>query len=1036
MSLARAVAFTLSRRVTVLTVAVLSVVVGLLSYARLPLELLPPGYVAAQLTVWIPLSAANPVEVQETVVRPTEENLRTIPGVVRLTTFAGPNVARLNLSFSKKVDMDLAAAEVRDRVERTRVVWPREVRRYLIYRFNADTDLPVLSFGFTFDADAEDLAYLVEERVVKPLEATPGVARAEVWGLLDDQVRIYVDRGKASAAGVDLYRLTQDLEASNLDVVGGEIEDGGVRYSLKTAGRFRSLEDVRSYPVRPGLTLGQIADVRPEQAVRDFVALSRNRPAMWCMVRKESTANTVETCRLARRVVADVLRNDPRLLEAGVSFDLEDARDMGALIEEALDRLAATALEGGWLAAAVLLWFLRRVRLTLVISLAIPLSLLLATCCVAATGGTLNLLSLLGATISVGMLVDNAIVVVECIQQKRELGMSPAAAAVAGASEVALAVTLSTLTTVAAFLPLIFMSGDHDGGFFTAAVGIPLCYAVLSSLAVALVFVPLATVVLYPRGAGRAEAPWIARLRESKLTALASDVFARALRAAIRRRGVVVLGVAAGAIALTAASWEKVPKAGFGEGGGGSIEVEVQFDRNFTLNDAYRAMTVLGRHVEEKSEEYGVRDFWTFFRRNRGELDIELRDRDPRRTLEIAKKLRESLPQLPGARIQAGRKDNQGSEKSKGAYRLMGPEVAVVEEWARTAVGVAEAVPGVVRVKSDLEPAEHEIHISPDREKLRRSGVVPEALWGTVQYGIRGFALNELASGEREIPLIVMYEGGDEATLAELRDLPIFTRAGARVPMSAVADLAVTRGFSEIRREGGKTGATITVDFESADRGGDEARRRVREAFDRLPLPDGYGFADATAAETEAGQKEMRDAALLAATFVFLLMGILFESFVLPFAVLLAVPFSWMGALWMLAATGVPLDLIGYISTVLLVGVVVNNGIVLIDCAHRLRAEGRDRVDALVEAGRLRLRPILMTSLTTVLGLLPTAFAEDADAVISYRSLATAVIGGMTAATLLQLFVTPLAYLFLDDLRRRALDVVRALPLNRFRGAE
>ncbi len=1030
MSLAEVVAFTLSRRVTVLVLAVLTVVVGVIAFRRLPVELIPPGMSSAQITVSIPVDAANPAEVQETVVRPTEENLRTIPGIVRLVSFAGPNSAQIRLEFSKTVDIDLAVAEVRDRVERSRPSWPREVRRYNIFRFNADTDIPILSFGITFEKRSDDLTFLIDEKVTKTLEAVPGVARVQVWGLLDDQIRIYVDRNKALAAGIDLYRLTQDLESANLDVSGGEIDDGGVKYSLKTAGRFRSIEDVREYPIRPGIKLGQIADVRPEQAVRDFIALYRNEFALWCIVQKESTANTVATCRLVEEAIRTKISTDKSLRDVGAAVRLEGAFNTGNLIQDALDTLRTTAQDGAWLAVLVLLVFLRRFRLTLIITLAIPMALLLTAAWAAATGDSLNLLSLLGITIAIGMLVDNAIVVTECILQKRDQGFAPLAAAQAGAAEVALAVTLSTLTTVVAFLPIIFMSGDRDVTFFTSAIGMPLCVSVSASLVVALVFVPLATVVCYPRHFDAAGGPrLLARLRSSPGFDRMAAAYGRSLGRVLSAPRLTAAAVVVVSTGLTYVAWEKLPKTDVISSEGGKLKIDVALDGNFSLNEAFKTFTELGRTVERLSPELGIKSYWSFFRRNGGSFDISLSAKNPRQTADAAVRLRTALPKLPGVRIQAGKSDD-ASEKSKITFRLTGPDVAVLEVVARDAAELMAGVPGVSRAKSDLEAAAREIHILPDREKLNRLGVVPEALWGTVQYGIRGFPLNELASGEREIPLVVMFDGGNEATLSELRETPLFAGEGGRVPLSAVADLAVTRGFTGIRREGGKIGATITVDVLDP-KAKEDVRKSVKSLIDRLPLPDGYGFEDLRGAEMGAAFREAKIAALLAAVFVLLLMGIMFESFVLPFAVLFSAPFSWTGAIWLLALTDTPLDIVGFISFILLVGVVVNNGIVLVDCAHRLRTEGLSRTEALTEAGRLRLRPILMTALTTIVGLLPTGFAEESNSQISYKALALAVIGGMTVATLLQLYIVPVAYVLLDDFRKTAAAFFGALPLFR-----
>ncbi len=1012
-SIERAVAWTLSRRVTVLTLALLLVAIGWISMKRLPVELAPRGFTTGEVTINIPVNASNPVEVQETVIRPTEELLRTIPGITKITSRARKDAARISIEFSRDVDADLAAAEVRDRVERARPSWPSDVRRYFLFRFNLDSDLPVYSFGLTLDRPGEEATFLVEERILKPLEAIPGVARVTCWGLLDDQVRIYVDRDRALASGVDLYQLTQALERANLDVPGGEIREGDVRYSLKSDGRFRSIEDVKAHPVRPGLPLGTLADVRAEKAVRDFVALSGTRPSLWCQVQKESTANTVETCERVRTMLRDRISKDPRLAELGLGFLWFERMDFGKVITGAVDQLKQSTLEGACLAVVVLLLFLKRFRLTLIITLAIPLSLLITAAAMDATGASLNILSLLGITIAIGMLVDDAIVVVECIQQHRDRGLPPMRAARMGTAEVALPVTLSTLTTVLAFLPIIFMSGRQEVTFFTSAIGMPLVWAVLASLVVALVFVPLATVAL-TRGKFTDPA-WIVWFRSNAFFDRIAGAYGRSVGAALKRRFALLFLSTAFCGGLSWWAWSLLPKTDVMSDAGGGINIEIELDANYSLQEAYDTFVTLGKAVERVGPEIGLDDFWSFFRDRGGSMNVYLAHRDPDKTKAAIETLRKALPRIPGAKVQVGLEDREGGAKQRTSFQVFGPNLDKLEVVAREVAEEIGRMPGILKTKCDLEPAEDEIHVVPNRARLQRFGISSEALTGTIGYGVRGFPLAELASGDREIPLIIQFEGGDTQRLSELRETPLFTKTGARVPMSAVAEIVVTRGFGEIRREGGRARANIAIDTNETDTQG--LMKRIRERLARFPLPEGFSYEDTAGASFEDGMKELGLATLLAAVFVFLIMGIMFESFLLPFVIILSVPFAWCGALWALAFTKTPLDLVGSIAAILLVGIVVKNGIVLIDCARRLMDEGLARDDALKEAGRVRLRPILMTAATTILGLVPTAIAVETGSTISYKALAVATIGGMTVATLLQLYVVPAIFAALDDAR-------------------
>jgi HAE1 family hydrophobic/amphiphilic exporter-1 len=1016
--------WTLHRRVTVFVLMAMVVVVGVIATRRLDLELLPRGFQENDVSILIPVASANPIEVQESIVRPTEELLRTIPGIKRLVSAAGANEAWMNVEFSKDVDLDLATAEVRDRLERARLVWPPEVRRYRIFRFNLDTDLPIFQFGIGIQKPSDELTFLIEEKIVKPLEAIPGVARVQCRGLLDDQVRIFVDQNRALAAGVRLYELTRALESGNVDVSGGEIEDAGVRYTLKSEGRFRSLEDVRDFPIRPGLTLGQIATIEPVKAVRDFIVLSRMQPTLWCRVQKESSANTVETCARVREALAGRILPDPRLKEMGVSFHFFDWGDIGKVITSALQTLGETAVHGSWLSVLVLLFFLRRVRLTILIGLAIPLSLLLTGIWIAAAGGSLNLLGMIGVTVAIGMLVDDAIVVVESIHQKREEGLTPMAAALRGTADIALAVVLSTLTTVVAFVPIMFMSGDTEMTFFLSGIGLPLCYAVLASLFVALVFVPLGTVMCYRWQKNLHEPEWVSKLRTSAIVSWLIGIYSRSLASALRNRFAALVLIIIPIAMLSQWAWSALPKTDVTSDDGGSVSVDVELDSNFTLSDAHGAFLELGRAIEAMGAGIGLKHFWCFFDRTGGDIRIILDHRDVVKTKEAAKKVKAELPRPPGVRVQCRLQDERDRAREL-TFNVYGDDVVRLADVADEVADVIQTVPGVLRVKSDLKSAEGEVHITPDREKLQRFGIVPEALWGTVQYGVRGFPLNELVSGEREIPLIIQFKGGDEQTLGELRETSLFSRRGAQVPMSAVADIGVSRGFGEIRREGGRARARLSVD--SAEEDTEKLVERIRKRLDAHLLPEGFSYQDNKGAELDNAKTQMMLALLLSATFVFLLMGIMFESFILPAAVFVAVPFSWAGAILALAIAGSTFDFVGSISLVLLIGVVVKNGIVLIDCAARIRHAGAEKHAALVQAGAQRLRPILMTALTTTLGLVPTAIAKATGSQISYQSLAIAVIGGMTLATILTLYLTPITYSLLDELRVAFGGAVRAL---------
>ncbi len=1013
MSFERLVTGTTRRPVTVLMLAAGLVLLGVAAMLLLSVELTPRGFAQSEVTVSIRVAGGNPKEIQEQVIRPTEEQLRTVTGISEIRTTARPDRARLSLDFARNVDIDLALAEVRDRMERARLSWPSDVRDYNIFRFNLDTDIPVFSFAIDLDRESDELTFLVEEKVIKPLEALPGVAVVEVWGLVDDQIRISIDRDRALAQGVDIYELTRLLSDSNLELSGGQVEEGGLRYQVRTDAKFKSIADVRNFPITPeGLPLSAVASIEAAKSVRQFLSLANNRRSLWCQVYKESGATTVEVAdRIRAKLEADV-RSDARLKALGADLRIYDRMDFGRIITGALDNLTKSALVGGLLSILILWLFLRRVSFTIVVALSIPVSILMTLGWMFLAGNTLNLLSLLGLTIAVGMLVDNSIVVAENIVRLRDEGLSRLEAARRGAGEVGLAITLSTLTTLAAFLPVIFMGGEAQISFFTKAIGLPLCVAVLASLVVAILFIPLTTTLFHT-----------ASPRQSQGVEGKPSWLARVLSSCLRHRLATIVWLGGGVMALTAVAMKATPKQSIMSDAGGRVNIGVKLDENFTLSDAYQAMTALGRYLQAEKEKHGVTHFWCFFNRRGGRMQIDLGRVDMQRTKTVAGELKESLPRQPGVRLEINVDEGSAGDKNKDKIAVFGPEPEIVLSLVRELSDLVSTVPGVLSVTSDLEEASSEIRIIPDRDRSALYGVEPRALRGTLEYGVRGWNVTDLVVGDRETPLIIEYAGAADLDLASLRDFPIPSNHGGLVSLESVTRIEVGRGLPEIRRTNGRVRGELTIELGGENR--DQVRKAVFAALRSHSMPQGYSFEDGSQASLESSQAELLSAVVLGITFVFLLMGILFESFLLPLAVIVTIPLAWAGGYWALALTRTPLDFVGGIGVLVLVGVIVNNGIVLIDCAYRLRQEGMSRDAALIAAVRRRLRPVAMTAMTTVVGLIPMAVSDGGGSEISYKALARLVLGGLLVGTTLTLIFVPIFYTLLDDLRSRTSELLR-----------
>ncbi len=1006
--------FSVRRPVTVTMGFLALLLLGAIAWTRIPLEMMPGRFTVNSIWVWVPTRGGSPRENVETILQPVEDRIATAPGLKKMRSRAWSGGTQFTLEFHRSVSMDEAYNAVVDRMERAMPDLPPEADRYWVYKWNP-ADEPIVWGGITFpeDVDGGERNYVVEHVVQPALERVPGVGRVEAWGTNPRAVYLDFHLDRLAAHGVNLADIIGRLGADDFEAPGGRIVDRGrVRY-VRSLARWRSLEELRRFPVGDGLVLADVADVSWKAALNRNIARINGLDGAAISVSKESGANTVATSR-AVDAAFRALEADPRARGARfVTFF-----DQGALIHESLDELLRTAAWGGLFAVLVLYAFLRQFRLTLLVAAAMPLTLLMTVTVLYFTGRSLNLLSLMGLMLAVGMVVDCAIVVVEAIHARQRRGEAPDVAAIEGAGEVSLAITLSTLTTMIVFLPVILMSENADFSFFMGEIGMPVVYALAASLLVALVFSPLTTVVLARRaGPARPEARWIAWL---------SARYRRLLRAVLRRRSdALAAAVAVGLVTMV------VPVKAVGcrdeaNGNLGDIALNYDIPANFTWSQRVAVVDAVEEFVRANAERWGVENYRSRLRdgSTRGRTWVLLdrnADEAPMSREEVIDDMRERLPDIPGVTMQVGWGGGQGAPPHQVSLVLRGDDVDELERLAGEVRRTLLTVPGVLGVTADVESsAGDEIRLRVDREAAARYGVDARSLGQTVGFALRGLPVGTYREGGTEVDIVAGFRLEDTADLARILDFPIPTPAGGAVPLRALVRPEVGRGASGITRENRVTAWPLTVDVDE-DVPLAEATARVDAALEQLDLPRGttwdHGGWDA---DQQADQEAQLLALLLSVAFVFIIMGVLFESLLLPMSVLAAIPLALLGVYWTLYLTGTPLDLMGGVGLVVLVGVVVNNGIVLVDLVTRLRHEGLDRTEALVVAGGRRLRPILMTALTTIFGLLPMALGHSTFIGIPYAPLGRVVAGGLATSTVLTLFFVPYLYSVLDDVRGSA----------------
>jgi len=1011
----------LRRPVTVVMAFVALLVVGYVAYTRVPVSMLPSGQENPFLYLYVPYPNSSPAEVEQRIARPLEGVLRTMSGIDRLNTNSDANGCGAFIQFDQNADMDEEYNQLRDRIDRLMAELPSDVRRVYVHRWNME-NIPVLGIDFPVTGSFTDLYAVVNEQIRQPIERLDGVARVDVWGAEVYRVEIGLVQDRVNAHGVDVYRLIQQLERDNFAMSSGWVRDGGEKLYVRSDARFTSLAEIRNLPIEghPGLVLSDLAEVVYAPPERHEFFRFDGHPGVTVMVQKESMANTID---VAQRVLAalegDILRR-PQL----AGFTPHVFLNQATIILTSLNQLRSTGLWGGLFAIFVLYFFLRRVRMTLVISAAIPLSVLISMTLIYFMGWSLNIITMMGLIIGLGMVVDNSIVVTEAIYVRRLAGEGLFRAALHGASEVGLAITVSTLTTVAVFMPLIFMTGSREMAFIMARIGMPVSFALLGSLLVALLFIPL---VMSRIMSGKPPV-------EPRSVVLLANAYQRGLGWVMNHR----LEMALIALVLMASLAIPLDKVVSSEDGQGNIvaNLSVSFDMpdHYSPQQADRILRRYEAFMEANRRRYGLdyvetrywqgggsiwailkpdtRPWYTYawhnLRRKAG-LPADV----PLSAQEALDHFRKNAPRFAGVELSVDRRED---ETQRTSVTLFGDDTRTLVRLAREVERRLRLLPEITEVKSDMDEGTDELRLRVDRMRAMEYGIDGGTIGSTVGYVMRGVELNPFHTPERDITIQAGLREEDRRTLDQVLNLVIAGPGGSRVRLGSLVDVEVGKDLKSISREDGKTRVIVTAISPTKDIR--SLADRITSAMKDVQLPRGYQWSLSGQFERMEDEfSDVRFAMIMAVTFVFLLMGILFESFILPLSVIVSIPFGFLGVYWLFYVTGSQMGVMAMIGTIVLIGVVVNNAIVLVDLVNRLRADGLDRRTAIMEAGRNRLRPILMTSGTTVFGLVPMAISNANMVGIPYDTLGLAMIGGLVASTFMTLFMVPLFYSLFDDLR-------------------
>jgi HAE1 family hydrophobic/amphiphilic exporter-1 len=1012
--------FSIRRPVFVSMVFLVIIILGLVSLSRLPIDLLP-DMTYPTLNIYTTYENASPEEVEELISRPVEEAVAAVPGVEEVSSFSIEGRSTVRVTFSWGTDLDVAANDVRDRLDRAIPHLPENADRPVLRKYDPASS-PIVILGAYGGVDQMQLRRTIDDRVKYRIERVPGVATVDVWGGLEREIHVDFLGDRVKALGLPLDGIVSSISEGNVNIPGGALDRGHLEVTVRTPGEYRSLADIRDtvVAVRDGaaVELRDIARVEESWAKVTRAVRINGVPGVRLAVLKQSGRNTVEVARGVLGEVEKINRDLPQIRLLAIT-------DSSGYIKRSITNAGSAALYGGALAVLVLLFFLRNVSSTLVIATAIPISAIATFALMYFGGFTLNIMSLGGLALGVGMMVDGAIVVIENIFRLRSQGEAAREAAEKGSEEVANAIVAGTLTTLAVFLPIVFMRGMSGVMFKQLAYIVG--FSLLCSLFVALTLVPMLSAKVL-RGGGQwssAKAPLLKAVYGAgeRFLAAVDGAYLKLLHYALGHRLKVIAAAAlvlAGSLALIPlVGVELMPSADEGE-----VRVYGEMDvgtRLEVLQDRFKSMEAVAEAEVPEARSIMTRlgpSGWRGGGSHTGHLRIALKPRSERHrsSREIADFLRVRLAGVPGMKIRTRSVQElfalrliSGDNEEKVQIDIRGHDLERADAIAEQVRREVAAVPGVTDVLLSRETGSPEELVLIDRHKAADMGLTVSRIADMVQTALTGKIASYYRDGGDEVPIRVKLKDSERMSLGEVLDLTVTNSKGQPVALKNVVSTAPRTGPMRIDRKNQERVITVSANISGRDAG--SVLSDISERLRRVPVP--ANFSVSFGGEFEEQQKAFRElllSLLLALALVYMVMASLYESLRHPFVVMFSVPLAAVGVVAALFMTGTTFNVQSYLGCIMLGGIVVNNAILLVDHINLLRRrDGMAVMEAIEEAGRRRLRPIMMTTLTTVVALLPLALGLG-EAGEAQAPLARAVVGGLLSSALVTPVLIPVIY--------------------------
>lgn len=1008
--------FSIRRPVTTIMCFVSLVVIGLIASFRLPLEALP-DISAPFLFVQIPYTGSTPEEVERTIIRPVEESLATMTGIKRMRSSATSEAALIYIEFSDwDRDIAIAASDARERIDAIRSDLPDDLQRYNVFKWSS-SDQPVLKVRLASTTDLTTAYDMLDREFKRRIERIPGVARVDITGAPPNEVEIAIDPNRLNAHGLSINELSERLRTLNFSISAGQIDDNGQRVRVQPVGEITDLQEMRDLVINAkGLRLGDIADVRLKPARMNYGRRLDGNPAVGLDIFKERSANLVDVSRAALAEV-EAIRAQPSMRDVQIKV----IDNQGKAVTSSLLELAEAGAVGLILSVTVLFFFLRHWPSTLMVTLAIPICFTITLGFMYFVGVTLNILTMMGLLLAVGMLVDNAVVVVESIYQERErMPGQPRLASIIGTRNVAIALSAGTLCHCIVFVPNLF-GETNNISIFMAQIAITISVSLLASWLVAVSLIPMLSARMATPKLVHSQTGLIARLQRR---------YAQLLDWSLHHRGWSLLGILL--VVLVSLVPMKLTKVDmFGGEGGKDIFIGYMWKGAYTYRQMSEEVARVENWIDQNRERLHVKQVYSWYSEQEGSSTVVTLDEEYAKDIKsLQEELRKGLPKSARTDYFVGNEggDGGGGSNQGVQVQLVGDSSSMLQEIGQEVVPLLAQRAELRDVRIDNGEKGGELKVRVDRERAAAFGFNAEQVASFVGLALRGAPMREFRRGDNEVPVWVRFAGAEQSSPEDLAGFSVRTGDGRSVPLLSLVTVDVGSSATQIGRTNRQT--TLTIKANLAEKvTAPDGRKAIEAVLKPMNFPAGYGFTfdGGDYGNDDEAMQQMVFNLLIALVMIYVVMAAVFESLLFPAAIMSGVLFSIFGVFWLFWITGTSFGIMSFIGILVLMGVVVNNGIVMIEHINNLRRSGMGRTQALVEGSRERLRPIMMTMGTAILAMIPISLTDTQmfGNGPEYSPMARAIAGGLAFSTVVSLLFLPTIYAVLDDLRSAVTRLIR-----------